>query len=78
LTASLNERKKNLLIDWPELPQSNPVQQDTHVQMQQTSQLLTLSDEQSDLRLEDATPDVIQKSALTSDNRAKPEILCRE
>jgi hypothetical protein len=46
--------------------------------MQQSSQLLILSDEQSDLRLEDATPDVIQKSALTSDNRAKPEILCRE
>jgi len=49
--------------------------------MQQTSQLLAFSDEQSeqsDLRLEDATPDVIHKSALTSDNRAKPEILCRE
>jgi hypothetical protein len=46
--------------------------------MQQTSQLLALSDEQSDLGLEDATPDVIQKSALTIDNRAKPEILCRE
>jgi hypothetical protein len=68
VTTSTTKRSANRRSWTPTIHPKN-----AHVQVQQPNQVHALSDKQRHLFREDATPDVVHKSALKSDNTTKPE-----